>query len=227
MCSRQGLNGQEARIWQTLDLYEATANGARIRQAVALQSTLDQHFWDGDFGGYFMTSRDHEQLLARDKPSYDGAEPSGNSVALMNLLRLAELTTKDDYRKRAEQGLAAFSRDLATSASASPKILAALECYLDRPLEVFVIKPDAGAPAEPLVSRFRSTYLPNRVFTLISEGQRLEELARLVPGLEGKTALRGATTAFVCERGRCELPTSEPEVFARQLSKIEPLARAR
>ncbi|HEX9641294.1 MAG TPA: thioredoxin domain-containing protein, partial [Candidatus Krumholzibacteria bacterium] len=209
-----------------LDLYEATADGRRIEQAMSLQAILDRHFWDNGSGGYFMTSDSHERLFARDKPTYDGAEPSGNSVALMNALRLYELTTNDEYRARAEQAFAAFSRDLARSPGASPKMLAALEYYLDRPLEVFIVRPEPGANAEPLLSRFRRTHLPNRVFTLTTEGEKLDALSRLVPGLEGKRALRGNVTAFVCERGRCELPTSEPAVFARQLTKVHALPAA-
>lgn len=206
-----------------LDLFEATSDAKWLREAVALQGLLDQHFWDDRSGGYFMTSDDHERLLARDKPSYDGAEPSGNAVALSNLLRLAMLTSDEAYRKRAERGFAAFSRDLTEAPDASPRMLAALDSYLDRSLEVFIVEPSAEANAEPLVSRFRRTYLPNAVFAMVSEGSELTALAQLVPALAGKQALEGRVTAYVCERGRCELPTSNPAEFARQLARVQPL----
>ncbi len=206
-----------------LDLFEATSDPARLDQAVALQRLLDRHFWDAEGGGYFLTSDDHERVLARDKPAYDGAEPSGNSVALMNLLRFGELTLDRDYRRRAERTFAAFSYDLSRSPSAFPKLLSALDSYFDRPLEVFVLRPNAQANAEPLVSCVRKAYLPNRLFALASEGPELEALARRIAGLDAKHALHGSPTAFVCERGRCQLPTSDPLVLARQLAQVEPL----
>jgi uncharacterized protein YyaL (SSP411 family) len=162
----------------------------------------------------------HERLLAREKPSYDGAEPSGNSVALLNLLRLGEMTGISDYRARAERGFGAFARDVSRSPDASPKLLAALDFYLDRPLEVFVLLPNEGANADAMVSKVRETYLPNRVFAIAAEGAKRDRLSELVPSLVGKSALGGRITAFVCERGRCQSPTSDPEVFERQLGEL-------
>ena len=207
-----------------LDLFEATSDPARLEQAVALQKILDRHFWDGQRGGYFLTSDDQERLLARDKPAYDGAVPSGNSVALQNLLHLAEITGDDDYRHRAERGFAAFSGELSAGPDGSPAMLSALEAYLDRPLEVFVVRPDAAADAAPLLSVFRRTYLPNRVFALVTDGPALAALAARLPALDGKHALHGRATAFVCERGSCQIPTSDPRVFAKQLARVAPLA---
>jgi hypothetical protein len=170
-----------------------------------------------------MTSGDHEALLVRDKPVHDGAEPSGNSVGVVNLLRLAELTQQADYRRRAEKCFAAFSEQLSQGPGGMSKMLSALEYYLDTPLEILIVKPDSNAEAEPLLSRLRSTYLPNRLLNVTAAGTELDERAELVPVLEGKRALRGKTTAFVCEQGRCELPTSDPAVFSRQIGKIRPL----
>ncbi len=203
-----------------LDLFEVTADGRRVEQAIALQAIVDERFWDASGGGYFMTSHDHERLLARDKPTYDGAEPSGNAVALMNLLRLSEITTRADYRTRAERGFAAFSRDLSRTPTASPRILAALDTYLDRPREIFIVRKHAHDDVEPLMGRVRSAYLPNRVLVVATEGAALDSLAKLVPALEGKLALKGRPTAYVCERGRCELPTADPRVFGDQLAKV-------
>lgn len=206
-----------------LDLYEATSKLRWLEEALSLQRSLDEHYWDSESGGYFMTSDDHQELLARNKPTYDGAEPSGNSVALLSLLRLSELTSEDDYRERAERSLAAFSRDLSRSPTTSPKMLSALDFYLDTPLEVFVVTPSDGGDPAPLLARFRQAFLPNRVFTLTEEGDPLSRRARVVRVLEGKQALGNRPTAFVCERGRCELPTSDPDTFARQLAKVVPL----
>jgi uncharacterized protein YyaL (SSP411 family) len=84
-----------------IDLYEATGDPRWLREAIGLDAVLEQHYEDHENGGFFLTSNDHEALLAREKPAYDGAEPSGNSVAVLNLLRLYEFTTDEKYRLRA------------------------------------------------------------------------------------------------------------------------------
>jgi hypothetical protein len=209
-----------------LDLYESTFELKWLEEAIELQAALDRHYFDEPRGGYFMTSADHEALLARDKPAYDGAEPSGNSVAVLNLLRLAELIQQDGYRRRAEKCLAAFASALLLESSGMSKMLSALEHYLDTPLEVIIVVPDSRAESEPLVARLRSTYLPNRMLTITTEGDKLTKHARVLPILDGKRALHGKTTAFVCERGRCELPTADPAIFARQIAKTKVLGKA-
>ncbi len=194
-----------------LDLYEATGEMEWLDAAIALQKTLDAHYADKKNGGYFMTSDDHEKLLAREKPDYDGAEPSGNSVAALNLLRLSEFTTQEGYRKSAERIFAAFGRKLQRASTGLPKLLSALDFYLDTPLEVVVVAP---AGPNPLLDVVRQTYLPNRALFRQASGAPAK-----LPLLEAKVMRDGKPTAYVCEKGRCELPTSDPKVFAKQLEK--------
>jgi uncharacterized protein YyaL (SSP411 family) len=205
-----------------LDLYEAGADPRWLREALALQAVLDRHYGDPR-GGYFTTADDHEQLLAREKPGYDGAEPSGNSVAALNLLRLAEFTTQDRYRAAADGILKAFASTMGSSPAALAEMLLALDYRLDRPREVVVVKPAAGADAGPLMDRFRGLFLPNRILVVTAEGPELAALARLVPLVTGKRALDGEVTAYVCTQGICKLPTSDPDELARQLGQVEAL----
>ncbi|HEV2064188.1 MAG TPA: thioredoxin domain-containing protein, partial [Thermoanaerobaculia bacterium] len=95
-----------------LDLFEATGDVRFLREALTLDRVLEARYEDKANGGFFLTSDDHERLLAREKPAYDGAEPSGNSVQILNLLRLHEFTTNDAYRQRADRALAAFGGTL-------------------------------------------------------------------------------------------------------------------
>ncbi len=199
-----------------LDLYEATGAVRWLEEAIALEATLEGHYAD-EAGGFFQTSDDHEKLLAREKPAYDGAEPSGNSVAALDLLRLYELTTKDGYRQRAERLLGAFGGVLARAPSALSEMLLAVDFLRDVPKEIVIVTRGARAEAEPLLAKLRDVYLPNRVLVVVSEGADLAALARIVPLADGKAARGGRPTAYVCERTACELPTTDPEVFANQL----------
>ncbi len=206
-----------------LDLFETTGERRWLEEAIALDQVLEAHYEDKEHGGFFMTGKDHEQLLAREKPDYDGAEPSGNSVAVPNLLRLYELTTQERYRQRAERALRAFHGTLERAPMALSEMLLAVDFYLDTPKEIVIVTAGPTEEAEPLLARLRSTFLPNRVLAVVVEGRDLRSLATLVPLVEAKVARDGKPTAYVCERRVCELPTSDPAVFERQIRKVEPL----
>ncbi len=201
-----------------LDLYEATSQPRWLRQAIELQRVQDELFWDQqDGGGYFLTSSEHKELIARQKPDHDGAEPSGNSVATQNLQRLFDITHQESYRQRSEAIFSAFSSILRTAPTSLTKMLSALEHSLNEPLEVFIVAPEPGVSFEPLARVVREMHLPYRVLTFTVQGEPLERRARLVAGLEGKRALSGKLTAYVCKRGVCKQPAYDAKTLAEQL----------
>jgi uncharacterized protein YyaL (SSP411 family) len=204
-----------------LDLYEATGAIRWYEAAAKLQGLQDELFLDKKGGGYFTNSDEHETLLAREKPDYDGAEPSGNSIAAMNLLRLHTFTSRDAYRRRADGVLAAFARGLARGSTSQPALLSALDMRLDKPLQVIVITPE-GADQAPLANVLRAQYLPNRALAPLSSASAAKQ-QHAIPLLKAKVARNGKPTAYVCEEGRCERPTNDPKAFAQQLAKVNPL----
>lgn len=116
-----------------LDLFAVTASPGWLTQAVALDRVLADHFEDRRDGGFFMTADDHEQMIAREKPHLDGAVPSGNAVALMNLVRLNGLTLEPAYRRRAEKGFIAFAAIMEASPTAFSEMLLALDDFMHPP----------------------------------------------------------------------------------------------
>ena len=203
-----------------LDLFEATGEPRWLVEAKALQGVLDAGFGD-EIGGYFTTGSGHESLITREKPDYDGAEPSGNSVAALNLLRLAELTGDQAYDARADKVLGAFSRSLKTRGTSVPRLVAALDFALDKPREVVVVRTAADDGAA-LLAVLRGTYLPNRALFLVRP-ETAQALGAVTPLVVGKGPIGGRATAYVCEAGRCERPTGDPKVLAGQLARREPL----
>ncbi len=199
-----------------LDLYEATGERRWLDQAIDLDRVLAAHYEDAA-GGFFATSDDHETLLAREKPADDGAEPSGNSVQALNLLRLHELTTDDRYRQRAERTFRAFAKPLADAPTSMAEMLLALDFALGTPKEIVIVAPHARAEAAPFLAELRRQFVPNRVLVVAVEGADLTDQATRVPLLAGKTASGGKATAYVCRQHECELPTADPAVFAQQL----------
>ena len=221
---RAGSGGQEAfledyafMIQALLDLYEVTGNVDRLGAAVRLQAILDIRYRDVKGGGYFLTATDQEQLLAREKPSYDGAEPSGNSVAYLNLLRLHALTTDDRYRETAAKLLAAFSAGLQAGPGRMNWMLLGLDFTLGDPVEIVLVPGKKDTTLKPFLDHLRTTFLPSKVVVLAGNGKDRERLERMVPSVVGKKARKGKATAYVCRSGVCQLPATDLATFAGQL----------
>ena len=163
-----------------------------------------------------MTADDHEALIAREKPLYDGALPSGNAVALMNLVRLNALTLNKAYLQRAKQGFSAFSTAIEANPSACAEMLLALDDFMAAPYQVIVIS-GANGDAGALAARVRGAYLPGGI-TMIVDGSDAARLVRWSPLFEGKAAVQGKAAAFVCRNGTCQLPVLADDELMQQLA---------
>jgi uncharacterized protein YyaL (SSP411 family) len=200
-----------------LDLYEATHDIRWFTQACELEGILAEHYEDRD-GGFFMTADDHETLIAREKPAVDGALPSGNAVAALNLLRMGALTADSAYTTRAENALAAFSKSLASNPTAFASLLMALDFLHGQPREIIIALPgDDQAAAAPFLDILRSRHLPNKVLAVVCENHDRQDLEKRLPLVRNRPAKDGKATAYVCQNHTCRMPTTDPEVFARLL----------
>ena len=202
-----------------LDVFESTAEPRWLAEAIRLQAVVDERFADEN-GGYFFNADDAEALLVRQKPDYDGAIPSGNSFEILNLLRLYEFTFDEGYLEYAENALKSFSETLTRRAGAVPKMLAALDFYLDSPKEIVLVAPADETDVSRFVERMADTFLPNKIFVVVADGQHSDAVTRLVPIAADKRPLDELTTAYVCENRVCKRPTNDPDVFDRQISSV-------
>jgi uncharacterized protein YyaL (SSP411 family) len=202
-----------------LDLYEATFDRRWLDEAVALAAETERRFADPT-GGWFMTADDHERLIAREKPAYDGAEPSGASVALLCALRIHTFTSDDRWRVVAERGLASLAPTLTENPLALAEALLAVDYAADEPREIAIVWPRGAGPesAAPLVDLLRRTFVPNRAIAAASEADA-PALGACVPWIADKVAIEGRPTAYVCFQGRCELPVHEPAALAARLGR--------
>ena len=205
-----------------IDLFEATFDPRWLRDAIALADDTERLFAD-PAGGWFMTADDHERLIAREKPAYDGAEPSGTSVALLNALRLGAFTTDDRWRAIADRAFAAIAPTLSENPLALTEALLALDYASDEAKEIAIVWPrDAGADAaRGLLDVARRAFVPNHALAAASEADA-PALGKLIPFIADKTAVGGRATAYVCARGRCELPVHEPDALAALLARHLP-----
>lgn len=200
-----------------LDLFEATFEPRWLAAALRLSEQVEALFADAEGGGWFSSATDHEHLLVREKPTHDGAIPSGASVATLNALRLEAFTADPRWRRIAEQALRSYRKTLEEQPLAVGELLLALDTATDLPREVVLVWPPGGSP-EPFLEVLRRTYLPSRALCGAEQGAALERLAAVAPLAAGKVAVEGRPTAYVCQRGACQLPATGPEQLAAQLA---------
>ncbi|UFS71108.1 thioredoxin domain-containing protein [Geomonas sp. RF6] len=200
-----------------IDLFQSTGEAVWLRHALELEKVVHDDFADSS-GGFFLTGKDHEKLIAREKPAYDGAVPSGNAVMTMNLLRLAALTGDESLQKKGEAALAAFSPIMAGSPAAATEMLLALDFHHREKAQLVVVAPAGNRrAAKPLLDEVRRAFLPDTVLISVTEGEELEDLAKLAPLVAGKQAEGERPVAYLCRTGRCLAPTVDPRNLAAQL----------
>ncbi len=195
-----------------LDLYEATGEARWFDEVVRLDAVLHARFEDAARGGFYLTADDAEELLVRQKPDHDGAEPSGNSVHAATLLRLAALTGDDAYRVRGERCLRAFGRVVGKHPLAMAELLVAVDLLHAKALrEIAIVAPSLDV-ARPLLAPLRGAFLPHKVVALALDGA-----SSTVPLLRDRGLVDGGAAAYVCVRGACRLPVTTADALAGEL----------
>jgi uncharacterized protein YyaL (SSP411 family) len=201
-----------------LDLYEASFRVSDLAWAIRLQETQDRLFWDDKGGGYFQTSPNDSSILVRMRDAYDGAEPSANSVAAMNLLRLAEMANRPAWREKADQVFSAFSRQIEQAPETLPQMIAAVDFALSKPRQVVIAGDLTRQDTQTLLDVVNQRYLPNKVLFVVDGGDS-QQLAGWLPFIQGMHPIDGKATAYVCENYTCKLPTSDPGRVAQLLDE--------
>jgi len=183
-----------------LDLYEADFDPRHMEMAIRLTAKMRELFEDSAEGAFFSTAAGDSNLVLRMKDDYDGAEPSGNAFALVDLLKLAHFTDRAEYRKSAERTLRALGSKITQQSVAVPQILVGLDYYLGARREIVI----AGAP-EMFLRDVRARFLPTTI-TLLAD-------APFFPAAAGMRMIDGKATAYVCENYACQLPTNQLAKF--------------
>ena len=201
-----------------LDLYEADFDTAWLKWAVELQAKMDALFGD-DAGGYFSTSGEDKSVLIRMKEDYDGAEPSPNSIAAMNLLRLAQITADDKLGDRARKTLTAFSPQMTRLPTAVPQMLCALDASLAKPRQIVIAGKRDAADTQALLREVRARFIPNKIVLLADGAEGQAWLSERLEFLKTAQPHDGKAQAFVCENFVCQLPTGDPAKLRELLAK--------
>ena len=204
----QLLEGYAFLLDGVIQLYEATLNPAHLDFACELAGAMIAKFYDPANGGFWQSPADRTDLILRVKDDYDGAEPSGNSIATLALLKLAAITGRDDFKTPAEATLQLAAARLQAQPGAHAVMLQALDFWLDEPRRIVIAGDVNSKKFHELLRAAHSVYAPNKI--ILGNTGAVEAFAKTL-------AAKNGATAFVCTGHACQAPTGDPEILRQQL----------
>jgi uncharacterized protein YyaL (SSP411 family) len=206
-------------VWGLIELYQATFDLLFLQEAVSLNSLMLDLFWDNETGGFFLTAKDQDTLLVRQKEIYDGAVPSGNSIALSNLQRLSHLTGNTALGARAQKLIQAFSDTVMEVPSAYTQFLNGVDNVLGVTRLVVIVGDPAAETTITMLDMLRKKYDPYMVALFKDTTKQTDELNALAPFAAEYKAIDNKTTAYVCRDFSCKTPTNNVQQFLELLNK--------
>jgi uncharacterized protein YyaL (SSP411 family) len=201
-----------------LNLYEVTFNIVYLKNAIVINDELIKHFWDEADGGFFFTADDSEELILRSKEIYDGAIPSGNSIAMLNLVRLARITGNSAYENKVFKITNAFSRNIYSTPSTYTQALSALDYIYGPSYEIVICGELGNADTKEMLKVLNEKYIPGKVVVLNPPGEN--EIKTIAPFLKNQTQVQNKTTAYICMNFSCKEPVNSKDDFEKLLQKL-------
>jgi len=196
-------------IWALLEMYEATFKPEHLVQAKNLTDDLIKNFWDEESGAFFFSSVDAEKLLVKKKDAYDGAMPSGNSVAMFNLIRLARLLGDSKYEDFAAAIGKAFSMEIKRAPSAYSMMLLGLDFAIGPSFEIVIAGDPQMDDTRKMIEQVRKNFIPRKVVLLRGTPEQSKAITKLAPFTKFHEPIQNKATAHVCVDHNCKLPTTE------------------
>ena len=196
-------------IWGLIELYEATFDISYLKTALELNQIQIDDFWDESIGGFYFTAKNSEKLLTRQKEIYDGAIPSGNSIAMLNLLRLSYITGNHELEEKADILSRVFSDKVKASPLAYTQFLVAIDFAIGPTYSLVIAGNTDAEDTNELISTILNEYLPNKVFMLRRTEQKIPDVDNYSNFVEFFYNLEGKATAYVCINKTCKPPTHD------------------
>ncbi|XP_005999653.1 spermatogenesis-associated protein 20 [Latimeria chalumnae] len=200
-----------------VDLYESSFNQWWLEWAVQLQKKQDELFWDSEGFAYFASDASDPFTIIRLKDDQDSSEPSANSVAALNLMRLANYTGQMNWSDKSRQIFSAFSERLLKIPIVLPEMVRALMAQHKTFKQVVICGDTEAEDTEALIDCVNSHFVPFKVF-LLADGNSESFLYKNLPFLSSLENTTGRATAFVCENFTCSLPVTSADELRKLLT---------
>ena len=196
-------------IWGLLELYEATFNTIYLSEAIKLSEIMVSEFWDTENGAFFLGSNNSEKLIVRAKTGYDGAIPSGNSVAAMNFIKLNRITGETKWVEISDKIFMTFSKEISNTPSAFAHMLNAFLFESNEPKEVVVVGSGKDPETKLAIEKIKSIYIPSKVIIFKDIDDKSNKLTPLAKWTMTQESIDDKTTFYVCRDFACKIPTTD------------------
>jgi len=195
-------------LWGYMELYESTFAPFYLEEAKKLAGNMIDLFWDDQVGGFFFSGNDVDPLLIRQKESYDGALPSGNSVAAFQLLKLAKLTGDFTLEEKVQRIFRFFSKDIHDYPNGHAMMLQSLILSQEAMKEVVIIMDDETEEVVDFIKQIQENFHPEISLMVINRNE-LTKLSKIAPFIEDYVMINEQPTIYVCENYQCNQPTND------------------
>ena len=204
-------------VWGLIELYQTTLKPTYLKLALDLSKDMLKYFWDETSGGFFLYGNDAKSLISRPKEIYDGATPSGNSVAAVNLIKLARLTGNPEFEEKNQQQLKAFGGSVAKSPSGHSHFLMAVWLNHTAGTDITIVGNRQASDTQQLLFVINNKFNPEAIITLKPLQPEESNLTQLAPSIQNKHAIDGKATVHVCKDYSCHQPVNDPRKLAQLL----------
>jgi len=204
-------------IYGYLELYQATFEERWLGEAKELANQMIDLFWDAENKGFFATPDHAADLIARLKEAHDGAIPSGNSLAALDLILLSRITGETKYEKYAEGILELFSQEVSSQPTGYAQMLIAADFAIGPSYEIVVALDGKNSNKEAILKEMSSRFLPNKVVVLRKSGEDATFIESLAPFVKEQIPINNQTTVYICQNHACERPFTSLEDIRRAL----------
>ncbi len=201
-------------IWSLIELYETTFKTAYLAEAVKLAWQMIELFYDREKGGFFTYGKDGEELILRPKELYDGAIPSGNSMAVYVLLRLYSFTFREEFKDCVLKTVSSFGSDLADHPSAYSLTVTAVMNLYAASREIVICGNPEDETTKQVLKMTNRYYKP---FTSVVVNDNTEEIYSINAALKDYKQINDKTTVYVCKNNSCSTPACSLEELEKLL----------
>lgn len=195
-------------VFGLIELYEASFNAKYLEKALLLSEEMLEHFWDAEGKGFFFSPDYSEKILERIKEFSDTALPSGNSIAVYNLLRLSRLSGRQEFEEKAFEAANSFAKYVLQSPASYSMLLLSLNFAFSQSFEVVIVGNSKEKKTKEMLSALNSKYVPNKVVLLVPAEEENPEIFKLAEFTKKQKPLDGKATVFVCKNFSCNKPVT-------------------
>jgi hypothetical protein len=206
-------------IWALIECYQSTFESEYLTKAIYWNNEFIKKLWDAEEGGFFFSRSEDADAMGSQKLIYDGATPSANSVALMNLLKLHKFTGNAVYATRADEMMKLFGRHYAEYGSHHAQALQALQFTMMPSQEIVLSEAGDGEEVNAFVEELRKRYLPNAIL-MKRPAEGYDLIYEFSDFIKKQKPQSNKTTAFICENFACRQPVNSSSEFRRMLDEI-------